>query len=63
MRPLYRKRLYDKHMSKGQYEYADDVWKTLECNTMKDYHNHYLVTDILLLADVFENFMKMSLET
>ena len=30
---------------------------------MKDYHNHYLVTDILLLADVFENFRKMSLET
>ena len=30
---------------------------------MKDYHNHYLITDILLLADVFENFRKMSLET
>ena len=30
---------------------------------MKDYHNHYLIIDILLLADVFENFRKMSLET
>ena len=30
---------------------------------MNDYHNHYLITDILLLADVFENFRKMSLET
>ena len=30
---------------------------------MRDYHNHYLVTDILLLADVFENFRKMSMET
>ena len=33
------------------------------CSTMKDYHNHYLITDILLLADVFESFRKMSLET
>ena len=28
--------LYDKHVSKEQYEYAEDVWKTLKCNTMKD---------------------------
>ena len=25
--------------------------------------NHYLITDILLFADVFHNFRKMSLET
>ena len=62
IRPLFNK-LYDKHVSKEQYEYAENVWKTLECNTMTDYHNQYLVTDILLLADVFENFRKMSLET
>ena len=30
---------------------------------MKDYHNHYLITDILLLADVFEYFREMSLES
>ena len=56
-------KLYDRHVSKEQYGYAENVWKTLVCNTMKDYHNHYLITDILLLADVFENFTKMSLET
>ena len=39
------------------------MWKTLMCNTVKDYHDHYLITDILLLADVFENFRKMLLET
>ena len=33
------------------------MWKTLKCNTMKDYLNHYLITDILLLADVFENVL------
>ena len=52
-------KLYDKHVSKEQYEYAEDLWKALKCNTM----NHYLLTDILLLAEVFENFRKMSLET
>ena len=53
-------RLYDK---REQYTYARRVWETLKCNTMKDYHKHYLITDILLLHDVFENFRKMSLET
>ena len=56
-------RLYDKHVSEEQYTYSRRVWETLKYNTMKDYHNHYLVTDIILLADVFENFRKMSLET
>ena len=37
-------KLHDKHVAKGQYEYAEVIWKTLECNTMKDYHNHYLIT-------------------
>ena len=49
-------RLYDKHASEEEYTYARRVCETLKCNTMKDYHNYYLVTDILLLTDVFENF-------
>ena len=27
-----------------------------------DYHNFYLLTDVLLLADVFENFMNVCLQ-
>ena len=30
---------------------------------MRDYHNYFLITDILLLADEFENFRKMSMKT
>ena len=55
--------MQDKPISKKQSQHADNVWKGLGCNTMLDYHKHYLRSDILLLADVFETFRKMSLET
>ena len=48
----------DKH-----YQHAQKVWKMLGYKTMKDYHDHYLKSDVLLLTDIFENFWKMSLET
>ena len=51
------------HISEQQYEHTENVWETLECNTMQYYHNHYLLIDILRLTDVFENFRKISLET
>lgn len=33
-----------------------------QCQTLQDYHNLYLLTDTLLLADVFENFHTICLE-
>ncbi len=50
--------LTDSHISDSDYEHAQNVWKTFGCETMKDYHDLYLKTDVLLLADVMTEFRK-----
>lgn len=47
-----------------EYEHAqkNNVWKTLKLKNMGEYHNLYLQSDALLLADVFENFRKTCLQ-
>ena len=49
-------------ISDGDYTHAKNVGKTFHMQTMEDYHDLYLKTDVLLLADVFENFRKKCLE-
>lgn len=49
-------RLYDSKCSDFDYEKARNVWKVFKCKTLLDYHNYYLKSDVLLLADVWESF-------
>ena len=51
-------KLSDEHISDSDYAHAQHVWKTFECRTLGDYTVLYCRTDVLLLADVFENFRK-----
>ena len=48
--------LNDKHITDEEYEHAKEVWKVFDLKDMGEYHDLYLVGDVLLLTDVFENF-------
>ena len=54
--------LNDEHITDDQYKHAQNVWVTFMLKTMGEYHDLYLKSDILLLADVFENFRKTCLQ-
>ena len=40
------------------YQHAHTVWKEFNIESMKDYHKLYNLSDVLLLADIFENFKR-----
>ena len=54
--------LYNQHITHEQYDHAQTVWNTFDLKTMGDYHDLYLKSDTLLLADIFENFRKTCLQ-
>ena len=60
--PAFYNKLSDEECTPADYAYAHRVWKLQGCSTLKDYHDLYLMTDVLLLADFFEKFRDMCME-
>ena len=50
--------LTDERISQKDYQHAQKVWESFSCETLGDYHDHYLKTDVFLLTDVFQTFRR-----
>ena len=55
-------KLTGRGISKKNYKHVLNVWHTFKMKTFKEYHELYNVIDVLLLADIFENFRDLCLK-
>ena len=54
--------LSGKGINEGCYGHVLNVWKKFNIKTLKDYLKLYNISDVLLLADIFENFRDICLK-
>ena len=52
-----------KDITDKDYEHAQNVWKVFEVKNLGEFHDLYVESETLLLAEVFENFGDKYIET
>ena len=61
-REAFYSNLSGRGITEKDYKHAWNVWNSFKMKTFKEYHELYNITDVLLLADVFENFRDICLK-
>ena len=54
--------LNNQHITDDEYDHAKKVWNKFMIKSMVEYHGLYLVSNVLLLTNVFENFRKTCMQ-
>ena len=54
--------LSKEHISDDDYNFIHDLWNTFGLKNMGELHDLYMETDVVLLADIFENFRDVSIK-
>ena len=61
-REVFYSKLSGRGITDKNYKHVLNVWSSFNMEIFKDYHELYNETDVLLLADVFENFRDLCLK-
>jgi len=54
--------LTKENISEDDYTFVQELWKTFHLQNLGEFHDLYMETDTLLLADVFQNYREVILK-